>query len=71
MNGYTQVNAKKANLLYHRPANRNESNLSMTNKVHDTHLMLLVFLFKEVEDFSLIKFCQMKQLIPISNSLQF
>ena len=44
MNGYTQINVKKANLLYRRPANQNLSNSSMTNKVHDAHLMLLVFL---------------------------
>ena len=44
MNGYTQINVKKANQLYRRPANKNESNSSLTNKVHDTHLMLLAFL---------------------------
>ena len=59
-------------MLYHRPANQNESIFSMTNKVHDTHLMLLVFLDKEkVGDLSLIKFCQMKQLAPISNIAHF
>ena len=44
MNGYTQINVLKANLLYRRPTNQNESNSSMTDKVHDTHLMLLLFL---------------------------
>ena len=44
MNGYTQINVKKEELLYHRPAIQNESHSSMTYKVHDTHLMLLVFL---------------------------
>ena len=44
MKGYTQINVKKANMLYHRPANQNESNFSMSTKVHDTKLMLLVFL---------------------------
>ena len=44
MNGYTQINVEKAELLYHKPANQNESHSSMTYKVHDTHLMLLVFL---------------------------
>ena len=44
----------------------------MTNKVHDTHLMLLVFLdLEKVGDLSLIKFCQTKQLTPISNILIF
>ena len=44
MNWYTQINAKWANLLYQKPVNQNESNSSMTNKVHEIHLMLLVFL---------------------------
>ena len=44
MNGYTQINIKKANLLYRRSANQNDSNSLMTNNVHDTHLMFLVFL---------------------------
>ena len=44
MNGYTQISVKIANQLYQKPANQNESNSSLTNKVHDTHLMLLVFL---------------------------
>ena len=49
MNGYTQINVKKADLLYHRPANQNASGVS---------------LFKEIGDLSLIKFCQMKGLTP-------
>ena len=46
MNGYTQIDVKKANLLYQRPTNQNESNFSMTtcNQVHDSLLMLLLFL---------------------------
>ena len=44
MNGYTQINVQKANQLYQRHANQNESNSSLTYKVHDTHLMHLVFL---------------------------
>ena len=44
MNGHTQINIKKSNLLYRRPANKNESHSSMTKKVHDTHLKRLVFL---------------------------
>ena len=36
------MNAIYANMLYHRPANQYESDYSMTNKVHDTYLMLLV-----------------------------
>ena len=44
MNGYTQINVKKADMLYRRPDNQNKSHSSMTSKVHDTHLMLLVFL---------------------------
>ena len=44
MNGCTQINVKNANLLYRRPADQNKSNPSMTNKVHDTHTMLRVFL---------------------------
>ena len=44
MKGYTQINVKKAELLFHRPANQNENYSSMTYEVHDTHLMLLVFL---------------------------
>ena len=53
MNGYVQINIKKANLPYNKPANQNECIFSMTNKVHGTHLMLLEFL---VGDRSLIKF---------------
>ena len=57
MNGYTQINVQKANLLYQRPAIQNESNSLMTNTVHDTHLMLLVFLaLKKKGIFHLIKF---------------
>ena len=44
MKGYTQINVIYANKLYRRPANQYESDSSMTNKVHDTNLMLLVFL---------------------------
>ena len=61
MNGYIQINVKKANLPYHKPANQNECIFSMTNNVHGTHLMLL----GSLGDLSLIKFSQMKQLTPI------
>ena len=44
MKGYSQINVIYANKLYHRPANQYESDFLMTNKVHDTNLMLLVFL---------------------------
>ena len=44
MKGYTQINAIYANTLYRGPANQYESDSSMTNKVHDTNLMLLVSL---------------------------
>ena len=44
MKGYTQINVIYANKLYPRPGNQYESDSSMTNKVHDTNLMLLVFL---------------------------
>ena len=44
MKGYTQINVKYANKLYRRPANQYKSDFSMTNKVHDTNLMRLVFL---------------------------
>ena len=44
MEGSTQINVKYANKLYRRPANQYESDFSLTNKVHDTNLMLLVFL---------------------------
>ena len=43
MKGYTQINVIYANKLYRRPANQYESDFSMTNEVHDTNLMLLVF----------------------------
>ena len=33
-----------ANKLYRRPAKHYESDSAMTSKVHDTNLMLLVFL---------------------------
>ena len=45
----------------------------MTNKVHDPNLMLLVFLDlkKEAGNLSFIRFGHMKQLTPISKSLNF
>ena len=49
MKGYTKINVINANKLYRRPANQYESDSLMTNEVHDTNLMLLVFL-----DFSFI-----------------
>ena len=42
--GCTLINVIYANMLYRRPVNQYESDSSMTNKVHDTNLMLLVFL---------------------------
>ena len=44
MKGYTQIIVIYANTLDRRPANQYESDSLMTNKVHDTDLMLLVFL---------------------------
>ena len=44
MNGYTQINIIYAYKLYPSPVNQYESDFSMTNEVHDTNLMLLVFL---------------------------
>ena len=46
MKGYIQINVIYANKLYraNRTANQHESDFLMTNKVHDTNLMLLVFL---------------------------
>ena len=44
MKGYTHINIIYANKLHRRPANQYESDSSMTNKVHDTNLMLLVSL---------------------------
>ena len=44
MKGYTQINVMYANKLYHRLVNQRESDSLMTNKVHVTNLMLLVFL---------------------------
>ena len=38
------MNVMYANKLFRRPANQYESDSSMTNKVHDTNLMFLVFL---------------------------
>ena len=38
------MNVIYANMLYRRPANQYGSDSSMTNKVHDTNLMLLVIL---------------------------
>ena len=42
--GYTLINVIYANMLYRRPVNQYESDSSMTNKVHETNLMLLEFL---------------------------
>ena len=44
MKGYIQINVIYAKKLYRRPVNQYESDSSMTNKVHDTNLMLLMFL---------------------------
>ena len=44
MNGYKQINLKYTNKVYRRPANQYESGSPMTNQVHDTNLMLFVFL---------------------------
>ena len=44
LKGYTQINFIYANKLYRRPVNQYESDFSMTNKVHITNLLLLVFL---------------------------
>ena len=43
MKGFKQINVKYANKLYRRPANEYESDSSMTKKVQDTNLMLLLF----------------------------
>ena len=43
MKGYTQINVIYANMLYRRPENQYESDSYMTNKVHETNLMVLVF----------------------------
>ena len=67
MKGYTQINVIYANKLYRKPANQYESDSSMTNKVHDTNLMLLVFINLK----TFITFGHMKQLTPISKSLHF
>ena len=44
MKGNAKINIIYANMLYRRPANQYENDSSMTNKVHDTNLMLLEFL---------------------------
>ena len=45
MEGYAKINVIiYLNKLYRRPANQYKSDSSMTNKVHGTNLMLLVFL---------------------------
>ena len=44
MKGYTNINDIYANKPYRRPVNQYESYFSMTNKVHDTNVMLLMFL---------------------------
>ena len=38
------IHVKKANMLNRKPADLNVSDSLMTNKVHDTNLILLVFL---------------------------
>ena len=55
MKGYTQINV----IYTYRPANQYDSDSSMTNKVHDTNLMLLVFLdLKKVGNISFKTMCQ-------------
>ena len=44
MKGYTQINVIYANKLYRGPVNQYESDSTMTNNVHDTNLILLMFL---------------------------
>ena len=70
MKGCIQINVIYAPKLYRRRANQYESDSSMTNEVHDTNLMLLVFLdLKKWVIFH--SFGHMKQLNPISKSLHF
>ena len=70
MKGYIQINVKYANKVYRRPVNQCESDSLMTNKVHGTYLMCLVFLnLKKVGNLSLITFCHIEQLTSISKSL--
>ena len=70
MKGYSQISVMYANKLYHRPANQYENDSSMTNKVHDTNVMLLVFPdLKTVGNFLFITFGHMKQLTSISLKL--
>ena len=72
MKGYNHIKVIYVNKLYHRPANQYENDSSMTNKVHDTNLMLLVFLdLKKQGNLSFITFGHMKQLTAISKSLYF
>ena len=54
MNRYIQINVKKANMRYHKPANQNECIFSMTNKVHGTHLMLLGFLVGDLLTYKIL-----------------
>ena len=68
MKGCAEINVIYANKLYRRPVNYSESDSLMTNKVHDTNLMLLVFLDLNL---SFITFGHMKQLTPISKSLHY
>ena len=44
MRGYKQISVKLANGHYSRPAKQYESDFSTTKEVHDTYLILLVFL---------------------------
>ena len=44
MEVHKQINVKQANTMYHRPVNQYASDPSMTNKVHDTISIRLVFL---------------------------
>ena len=58
----------RSNKLYPSPTNQYESDSSMTNKVHDTNVMHLVFLdLKKVGNLSLLTFRHMKQLTPLNS----
>ena len=63
MNGYIQINLKKANMPYHKPANQNECIFLITRTFDASRVSSRRYFTYE--------FCHMKQLTLILNILHF
>ena len=67
MKGYKQINAKRANRLYHKLAKQYESDSSMTYQVQNSRVFLILRSRESLTD----NICHINQLTPISKRLHF